>query len=141
MTDDISDYEANLPFARQVHKGRLSTALKREQEAVREEMEQTGIGRRWWAYQGREVRPFVAYTRFQPHRLVIAVIAGDRAHTGRMTKICAALERHAFEAGISLRFEAVFNKGLEGFLRARGYRSADPNVFTGPDLIFDPRNP
>jgi len=136
-----SDYEANLPCARYIHKGRLSTAIKREHEAVREDMERMGTGRRWWAYQGREVRPFVAYTRFQPQRLTIAVIAGDRAHTGRMTKVCEAFERYAYSQALTLRFEAVFNKGLEGFLRARGYRSADPNVFTGPDLIFDPRNP
>lgn len=141
MNGDISDYEANLPFARHIHKGRLSTAIRREHEAVRAEMERSGMGRRWWAYQGREVRPFVAYTRFQPGRLTIAVIAGDRAHTGRMSKICPVLEQYAYEAGLTLRFEAVFNKGLEGFLRVRGYRSADPNVFTGPDLIFDPRNP
>lgn len=136
-----SDYEANLPFARHIHKGRLSTAIRREHEAVRSEIEVTGTGRRWWAYQGRDVRPFVAYTRFQDRRLTIAVIAGDRAHTGRMTKICQALEHYAYSQELTLRFEAVFNKGLEGFLRARGYRSADPNVFTSPDLIFDPRNP
>lgn len=138
MTDD---YHANLDQARRIHKGTVFGALLREWREARPELDAGRIARGWWAYQGRQARPFVAYTRFHPNRLTVAVIAGRGQGTKRMPVICDALDRLALEKRLTLRFESVTHEGLKGYLYRRGYRNSDGNPASYPDLDFDPARP
>jgi hypothetical protein len=137
----MTDYEINLPMAIRTHKGTVFQAFNREMRETRTQVQQSGIGRNWWAYEGRQAGAFVAYTRFQPRRLTIAVIAGKAEKEGRMPIICTAAERLAYEAELTLRFESILHYGLRDCLLARGYRYADGNPSSYPDLIFNPRQP
>ena len=135
------DYSANLSSAKRVHMGTLNSALQREWKEAQPALALGDAFECWWAYNGRQVRPFVACTVFEPGRLTVSVIAGQGQGTGRMKAICDAMDRLAFEERLTLRFESVYNDGLHGHLLRRGYRYSTSTPSSTPDLIYDPWRP
>lgn len=132
---DIDDYTANLDQVTQTHKGSLKGAFERELRLARSRASTGEKTEHWWSYEGRETKPFLMCTRLEDTRFVICVIAGKPQCAGRMPLICDALET----LGVGIVFEDISNPGLEGYLRARGYRPTPDAKADRPSLwLFTP---
>ena len=128
------EYSSHIVLSVRTHRSSLFKAFEIEHEAALGELQSRGISRSWWDYKGPEAAPFVIYTRWQPHRVSIANIAGDGTRKGRMPVICEAMEEIAARLGLTCRVEAITNPHLSVFLSNRGY-TITPGTEIQPDMV------